>query len=69
MRADLRRPPRHTVRLDRVRAHWGDMLRVAGSLTVGEVRGHGLIRMLSPGPLAFPLRTWAAAAWFAGRFG
>ncbi|MFD5065855.1 Tn3 family transposase, partial [Streptomyces sp. NPDC058394] len=24
---------RHTVRLDRIRAHWGDMLRVAGSLT------------------------------------
>jgi TnpA family transposase len=27
---------RHTVRLDRIRAHWGDMLRVAGSLTLGE---------------------------------
>jgi hypothetical protein len=27
----------HTVRLDRVRAHRGDMLRVAGSLTLGEV--------------------------------
>ncbi len=27
--------------------HWGDMLRVAGSLTLGEVRGHDLIRMLS----------------------
>ncbi|WP_078625105.1 Tn3 family transposase [Streptomyces californicus] len=38
---------RHTVRLDRVRAHWGDMLRVAGSLTTGEVRGYDLIRMLS----------------------
>ncbi|WP_328786155.1 Tn3 family transposase [Streptomyces sp. NBC_00273] len=38
---------RHTVRLDRIRAHWGDMLRVAGSLTLGEVRGHDLIRMLS----------------------
>lgn len=37
----------HTVRLDRVRAHWGGMLRVAGSLTLGEVRGHDLIRMLS----------------------
>ncbi|MEU9309611.1 Tn3 family transposase [Streptomyces sp. NPDC048256] len=31
----------------RIRAHWGDMLRVAGSLTLGEVRGHDLIRMLS----------------------
>ncbi|MFE9007409.1 Tn3 family transposase [Streptomyces sp. NPDC007875] len=37
----------HTIRLDRIRAHWGDMLRVAGSLTLGEVRGHDLIRMLS----------------------
>ncbi|MFF5776084.1 Tn3 family transposase [Streptomyces virginiae] len=60
---------RHTVRLDRIRAHWGDMLGVAGSLTLGEVRGHDLIRMLSPGPLAFPLHTRAAAAWFAGRYG
>ncbi|MER7795492.1 Tn3 family transposase [Streptomyces sp. NPDC097640] len=33
--------------MDRIRAHWGDMLRVAGSLTLGEVRGHDLIRMLS----------------------
>ncbi|MGP3638116.1 Tn3 family transposase [Streptomyces sp. 24-1644] len=38
---------KHTVRLDHVCAHWGDMLRVAGSLTLGEVRGHALIRMLS----------------------
>ncbi|BFO18198.1 hypothetical protein SHKM778_45860 [Streptomyces sp. KM77-8] len=37
----------HTIRLDRIRAHWGDMLRVAGSLAPGEVRGHDLIRMLS----------------------
>ena len=37
----------HTIRLDRVRTHWGDMLRVAGSLTLGEVRGYDLIRMLS----------------------
>jgi TnpA family transposase len=37
----------HIIRLDRIRAHWGDMLRVAGSLTLGEVRGHDLIRMLS----------------------
>ncbi|MFD9514877.1 Tn3 family transposase [Streptomyces mirabilis] len=43
----LQEVSRHTVRLDRVRAHWGDMLRVAGSLTLGEVRGHDLIRMLS----------------------
>ena len=37
----------HTIRLDRVRTHWGDMLRVAASLTLGEVRGYDLIRMLS----------------------
>jgi TnpA family transposase len=38
---------RHTVRLDRIRAHWDDMLRVAGSLTTGKVRAYDLIRMLS----------------------
>jgi TnpA family transposase len=38
---------RHTVRLDTVRAHWADMLRVAGSLTTGAVRGYDLVRMLS----------------------
>ncbi|WP_344262425.1 Tn3 family transposase [Actinomadura napierensis] len=27
----------HNVRLDRIRAHWDDMLRVAGSLTTGAV--------------------------------
>ncbi|MGW3431159.1 CoA-binding protein [Streptomyces melanosporofaciens] len=32
----------HTIRLDRIRTHWGDTLRVAGSLTLGEVRGHDL---------------------------
>ncbi|MFD4539043.1 Tn3 family transposase [Streptomyces bauhiniae] len=37
----------HTIRLDRSRAHWDDMLRVAGSLTLNEIRGHDLIRMLS----------------------
>ncbi|MBD3006438.1 Tn3 family transposase [Streptomyces sp. 5-10] len=39
---------KHTVRLDRVRAHWGDMLRVASSPTLGEVRGYDPICMLSP---------------------
>lgn len=43
----LQQVSNHTIRLDRIRAHWGDMLRVAGSLTLGEVRGHDLIRMLS----------------------
>lgn len=38
---------RHTIRRDRIRAHWCDMLRVAGSLTMGTVRAYDLIRMLS----------------------
>ncbi|WP_160166735.1 Tn3 family transposase [Nocardiopsis kunsanensis] len=38
---------RHTVRLDKIRAHWEDLLRVAGSLTTGAVRGYDLVRMLS----------------------
>ncbi|WP_405151208.1 transposase [Sphaerisporangium sp. NBC_01403] len=42
---------RHTIRLDRTRARWGDMVRVAGSLTTGSVRAYDLIRMLSAGGL------------------
>nr|WP_246509800.1 transposase [Nonomuraea endophytica] len=38
---------RHTIRLDRIRPHWADMVRVAGSLTTGSVRAYDLIRMLS----------------------
>ncbi|OKI22866.1 hypothetical protein A6A08_18075 [Nocardiopsis sp. TSRI0078] len=38
---------RHTVRLGTVRDHWADMLRLAGSLTTGAVRGYDLVRMLS----------------------
>ncbi|MFJ8604298.1 Tn3 family transposase [Streptomyces shenzhenensis] len=38
-------PPRHAPGPHR--EHWGDMLRVAGSLALGEGRGHDLIRMLS----------------------
>jgi TnpA family transposase len=37
----------HRARLDRIRAHWPDMLRVAGSLTTGQVRAYDLIRMIS----------------------
>ncbi|WP_172427454.1 Tn3 family transposase [Streptomyces murinus] len=43
----LQEASRHTARLDRIRVHWSDMLRVAGSLTTGEVRRYYLIRMLS----------------------
>jgi TnpA family transposase len=46
---------RHRVDLARVRAHWPDMLRVAGSLTTGQVRAYDLLRMLGrdgrPSPL------------------
>ena len=38
---------RHRIRLERIRAHWPDMLRVAGSLTTGQVRAYDLIRMIS----------------------
>jgi TnpA family transposase len=38
---------RHRIRLDRIRAHWPDMLRVAGSLITGQVRAYDLIRMIS----------------------
>jgi TnpA family transposase len=43
----LQQASRHLVRPGRIRDHWPDMLRVAGSLTLGEVRGYDLIRMLS----------------------
>ena len=43
----VRRAPRHRIRLDRIRAHWPDMLRVAGSLITGQVRAYDLIRMIS----------------------
>lgn len=38
---------RHMIRLHKIRAHWGDMLRVAGSLITGAVRAYDLIRLLS----------------------
>ncbi|MDQ6778305.1 MAG: Tn3 family transposase, partial [Actinomycetota bacterium] len=38
---------RHLIRLERIRPHWPDMLRVAGSLTTGQVRAYDLIRMIS----------------------
>ena len=38
---------RHRVRLDRIAAHWPDMLRVAGSLITGQLRAYDLIRMIS----------------------
>jgi TnpA family transposase len=38
---------RATVNLAQIRAHWADMLRVAGSLATGTVRAYDLLRMLS----------------------
>jgi TnpA family transposase len=38
---------RGKVNLDRVRTHWPDMLRVAGSLVTSKVRAYDLIRMIS----------------------
>jgi TnpA family transposase len=35
---------RHRVRLDRVRQHWPQMLRIGGSLVTGTVRAYDLIR-------------------------
>ncbi|MEU2639598.1 Tn3 family transposase, partial [Micromonospora fulviviridis] len=38
---------RGRVNLDRIRTHWPDMLRVAGSLVTSKVRAYDLIRMIS----------------------
>ena len=40
---------RHPIKLWRIRDHWDDLLRVAGSLRQGEVRASELIRALTPG--------------------
>jgi TnpA family transposase len=37
---------RHRVSLARIRTHWADMLRVAGSLVTSQVRAYDLLRML-----------------------
>lgn len=37
---------RHRVSLAKIRTHWGDMLRVAGSLVTSQVRAYDLLRML-----------------------
>nr|WP_179419790.1 Tn3 family transposase [Streptomyces sp. TLI_235] len=56
-----KKPPGTPCGRDRVRAHWGDVLRVAGSLTTGDVRGYDLLRMPSrdgaPPDWATPSRT------------
>ncbi|MFF3062270.1 Tn3 family transposase [Streptomyces sp. NPDC057909] len=40
---------RQRVQAARIRDHWEDMLRVAGSLTTGTVRAHDLLRMMTSG--------------------
>lgn len=35
-----------TIPVDKITSNWGDLLRVAGSLTTGAVRGYDLLRML-----------------------
>jgi TnpA family transposase len=46
---------RNRVSLDKIRTHWPDMLRVAGSLVTNQVRAYDLLRMLGrdgrPSPL------------------
>ena len=46
---------RHRIKPERIRAHWSEMLRVAGSLVTGTVRAYDLIRALgrdgNPTPL------------------
>jgi TnpA family transposase len=37
---------RHRVRPDRIRQHWDDMLRIAGSLKLGTVHASALVRSL-----------------------
>jgi TnpA family transposase len=40
---------RHRLRLDLIRDHWEDMLRLAGSLKLGAVQAHGIMRTLQVG--------------------
>ena len=41
--------PRGKIDLGRVRAHWPDLLRLAGSIHTGAVSAHDVLRMLSRG--------------------
>ena len=46
---------RNRINLNRVRTHWNDMLRVAGSLVTGRVRAYDLLRMFARDGHATPL--------------
>ncbi len=56
----------HQLSHERIRAHWPDMLRVAGSLHTGTVTGYDLLRMLSrdgrPTPLGAAIAEYGRAA-------
>jgi TnpA family transposase len=57
---------RSRVRLDRIRAHWPELLRIAGSLVTGTVRAYDLIRALgrdgNPTPLGQALAEYGRIA-------
>ena len=57
---------RSRVRLDRIRTHWPEMLRIAGSLVTGTVRAYDLIRALgrdgNPTPLGQALAEYGRIA-------
>jgi TnpA family transposase len=48
---------RHRVRLERIRQHWPQMLKIAGSLVTGTVRAYDLIRALGRSGNPTPLGT------------
>jgi len=56
----------HQLSHERIRAHWPDMLRVAGSLHTGTVAGYDLLRMLGrdgrPTPLGGAIAEYGRAA-------
>ena len=57
---------RNNLSFERIRAHWPDMLRVAGSLHTGTVAGYNLLRMLgrdgNPTPLGAAFAEYGRAA-------
>lgn len=52
---ELNRLARHTIRVDRIMLHWEDMLRIAASLKLGEVKASQVMEMLSGGSLGSSL--------------
>lgn len=56
----------HQLSYERIRAHWPDVLRVAGSLHTGTVAGYDLLQMLGrdgrPTPLGAAIAEYGRAA-------